>query len=868
MKPKIIIPVIITILFFALPFLFKLPIPADSIPGLYWPMKDQPFGYSNGVPVKNPLITDPVRQQFAWKYLAMDEIKNGSWPLWNPYNFSGTPLLANFQSAVFYPLNILFFIPNPGLKYSNLEWFSIQWSWYIYSQIILSVSFLYLYLNKIGLDKRAALLGGIVFAFAGFNAGWWEWGNLGHTLLWFPLILYIIEHIIEKDPVQIVKSTAYKKSVLGTILTIDKSRLLLLFALFSSFTAGHLQTHILVLINTFFYILYKIPIVRNNGWKIKFEFTHRRAYYWTQLVQVGILFSLLIAVQALPTYDFLQKSARNIDPNGWLRKDWFFPLEHFVTFLAPDYFGNPTTYNYWGVWNYGEFAGYIGILPIILAFSVIIQFLFDKYKKLMHRHLPEKAQEELPETLDIVKENAGTGFFMFCLFINLVLITRNLLTESFYAFNIPFLSGTQPSRGIAIVDFSLIVLAAVGCNQIIKLVTDRKKHIDVFNSIKKNIRYAFTITIFVLGFLWAVTLFKLPLLSGVLDKQPQIDIFKVSGSNLILPTALVLTALILLRLYFSQFEKKSLTRIIIITILALTVLDLGRFWYKFQAFSPTEFLYPHNELITHLVNDSSKKYQTDDSRIMPPNMNIPYGIHTVDGYDPLYYEKYGQLIGLWERNEADLSPYKPNRIITPHNPESIISKISGVNYLLSFNEYSRYEKIAEKGMTKLYKINNSLPKVMIFSAMRGFKSEQDMADYIFSNSYDYSSEALFIMKPDNIEIPENGYYVHLGSERSLVNVKTYTPTEIIIDAQTTQLPGLLYIADTFDEGWKATIDGNQAPIIRTNFAFRGIQIPPGQHQVRVWYQPDSFNYGLVISSIGAGLVMLLIIASINKVRES
>ncbi len=879
MKQKFLFPLVVVLFIFILPFLYKLPIPLDSISGLYWPMKDNSFGYPNGVPVKNPLITDPVRQQFAWKYLAVKEFKAGHWPLWNPYNFSGTPLLANFQTGAFYPLNILFFLPNPSLPYNELQWFAIQWSWYIYSQTALSIFFLYIYLKKIGLTRRAALFGGLTFAFSGFSVGWWEWGNIIHTLLWFPLILYLIELMIEKDPVTVVESTAYRKSIIGTLFTLDKRRALLLFALVSSFTAGHLQTHILVLINTLFYVLYKIPVIQIVGIKINIALTHRRAYYWVQLIQVAILFLLCISAQVLPSYEFIQKSARALDTTAWQRKDWFFPYQHFVTFFAPDIFGNPTTYNYWGVWNYGEFASYIGILPIILALSVIVQFLFDKYKKAVHRHsINLTHHENLQETLDIIKENAGIGFFLFALFINLVLITRNPLTESFYRYNVPFLASIQPSRGIAIVDFALIVLAAVGFNEMIKITSDKKSSDSVFIGIKTNINYAYLLAILVMITLWCVSVFKLPLLLGVLDKAPDFDVFKVAISNLILPSLLVVIAFVVLRTYFKKAQKllysddvttpalfQPFMNSIIIIIFCLTFFDLGRYWYKFEAFSDQELLYPGTQLLEDLQNNPSIRYQTEESRIMPPNMNIPYGIYSVDGYDPLYYKRYGQLIGMWDRDKPDLSPYKANRIITPHRPKSIIADISAANYLLSFGDYTKYEKIDAYAMTKLFKIDTVLPRIMIFPSIRGFKSDQDLANYLFSSAYHYTNEALFIIKETtNLSIPSDGLPISLGNTDSNLELVKYSPSQVNINASLTDNPGLLYLADTYDEGWKASVDGKDAPIIRTNFNFRGIQLPAGSHQVKMWYDPQSFRTGLTFSIVGLSLVILFSALSLRK----
>src|SRR5688572_27683925 len=72
-------------IFYSQFFLFaKLPIPSDTIVGMYHPFRDKIWGiYTAGVPFKNPLITDPVRQQFVWRDLAISQIKNGQLPFWN-----------------------------------------------------------------------------------------------------------------------------------------------------------------------------------------------------------------------------------------------------------------------------------------------------------------------------------------------------------------------------------------------------------------------------------------------------------------------------------------------------------------------------------------------------------------------------------------------------------------------------------------------------------------------------------------------------------------------------------------------------------------------------------------------------------------
>src|SRR3989344_7444514 len=175
----------IIFIFFS-PFFLKglLPIPADTIIGLYHPFRDlYANDYPNGIPFKNFLITDPVRQIIPWKKLATDQLLKSQFPLWNPYEMAGMPLLGNFQSSPFYPLNALLL----------LKPFYAPWSVFILLQFLGAGFFLYLYLRNLNLDRRAALLGTLSFCFSGFFIAWLEWGTVVHVALWLPLVLLSID---------------------------------------------------------------------------------------------------------------------------------------------------------------------------------------------------------------------------------------------------------------------------------------------------------------------------------------------------------------------------------------------------------------------------------------------------------------------------------------------------------------------------------------------------------------------------------------------------------------------------------------------------------------------------------------------------
>ena len=58
------------------------------------------------------------------------------------------------------------------------------------------------------------------------------------------------------------------------------------------------------------------------------------------------------------------------------------------------------------------------------------------------------------------------------------------------------------------------------------------------------------------------------------------------------------------------------------------------------------------------------------------------------------------------------------------------------------------------------------------------------------------------------------------------------------------MPSYLVLADTFDPGWSAILDGRPAPIRPAFVAFRAVYVPAGRHRVIFRYRPSGFATGL------------------------
>ncbi|MSR24514.1 MAG: hypothetical protein EXR96_05430 [Nitrospiraceae bacterium] len=70
----------------------------------------------------------------------------------------------------------------------------------------------------------------------------------------------------------------------------------------------------------------------------------------------------------------------------------------------------------------------------------------------------------------------------------------------------------------------------------------------------------------------------------------------------------------------------------------------------------------------------------------------------------------------------------------------------------------------------------------------------------------------------------------------------------------TERSALLYIADSFYQGWTATVEGRPVPIYEANYAFMALPVPPGNHEVRLSYRNPHLVPALAIAGAGLALV--------------
>jgi hypothetical protein len=89
--------------------------------------------------------------------------------------------------------------------------------------------------------------------------------------------------------------------------------------------------------------------------------------------------------------------------------------------------------------------------------------------------------------------------------------------------------------------------------------------------------------------------------------------------------------------------------------------------------------------------------------------------------------------------------------------------------------------------------------------------------------------------------------------RMAAHVAVYEPGHILIDTDAST-PTVLVVSETFYPGWVATVDGQPAPILLTDYLLRGVALDAGRHRVEMRYTAPAARTGALIS--GATLLLI------------
>jgi hypothetical protein len=298
----------------------------------YWPVLiGAPFG-------KAWFWEDFTEQNYPYRFYQATYMREGIFPLWNPYIFGGLPFAADIQSGAFYPPNWIaaLFVGGGLLAPEAAE--AIQIAHVVIGGILAGLLARSLFGGRAG-----PLFAAVAFAFSSFMVVRMKHGNIAETAAWIPGILLLLRHAI------LDRSVA--AAALGAVL----------FAL--SFLAGAPQYALFAGMAAALFALHEI-LSAPRGERSPIAAAPPLALFVA-------LTLLLSAVALLPSLELSRETLRASLSYDAASEVSFHP-KFLVTFLLPKFYGTTAggfTSRFFGgtYYEFWELASYVGIPTLILA---------------------------------------------------------------------------------------------------------------------------------------------------------------------------------------------------------------------------------------------------------------------------------------------------------------------------------------------------------------------------------------------------------------------------------------------------------------------------------------------------------------------
>ena len=94
-----------------------------------------------------------------------------------------------------------------------------------------------------------------------------------------------------------------------------------------------------------------------------------------------------------------------------------------------------------------------------------------------------------------------------------------------------------------------------------------------------------------------------------------------------------------------------------------------------------------------------------------------------------------------------------------------------------------------------------------------------------------------------------------------VQITHYGSSDLTLQTQA-GAPTYLVLSEIWYPGWRATVNGAPAEVVRVNGGLRAVAVPTGAATVEVWFAPNSWRYGL--GAFVGGVVLLVGLLSVKR----
>ena len=776
----------------------------------------------------------PALQFIPWRNFGWEMVAGGHLPLWNPLLGMGAPLAANYQSAFFYPPN---WIEATFWAIGGVGWQAWAATLLVMLHLIwagLGASFL---LRRLGAGILGQTIAGMAFGCSGFLVARAGFLSINAAVAWLPWILL--------GTFQMVADPRNRKVWIGLVLILAMQLL-----------AGHAQTvwysYLFAVLWVGFWSWRKATILVKPEYLPPGRVAGEIFLAWMRLGLVIALAAGLAAIQLLPTAEYLLQSQRSSAVDYELAMTYSFWPWRILGLFVPDLFGNPAHGDYWGYANFWEDALYIGLLPALLALSVLLR----------PGHWPHlRARTADPDWSDKPLEfpylRRSLAWFLGLVILGGLILALGKNTPIFpwlYR-HIPTFSLFQaPARFLIWIEVSLVISAAMGADRW------RRPQKRALYWTRLATAGGFAVSLGA-GLAW--------FLMTASDTLAEIALSAIGATALAGLWGLLAGGLSLLApetgtadsdLYTTRGQHLWLWAVVGLVGLDLVVAGWGLnpgvsldFYTEtpsnasqIAAQSGSGRLYLPEDDESELKFERFFRFDTFSSGeawqamrlVLLPNLNMLEGLASVNNFDPLITGRYAR----WMEHLASVDPKQQANLLNLM-AASVVETV----------DFHSPEGVRFESLAVIAPKSSGSPSISRIRWVSCARYEPDTASawqQIESGMVDYTREVVI-----ESQTTDPGEICH-EPDQAKVEVDLDTPSFLRLKVESRH-PGWLVLADQWYPGWVGMVDGGMIEIERGNYLFRTVQVDAGNHIVEFRYRPASFLTGAGIS-LGAILVLVMV----------
>jgi hypothetical protein len=288
---------------------------------------------------------------------------------------------------------------------------------------------------------------------------------------------------------------------------------------------------------------------------------------------------------------------------------------------------------------------------------------------------------------------------------------------------------------------------------------------------------------------------------------------------------------------------------------------LARFLMPHQPNEPA-YLFPRTPLVDYL--DARKGRFIPTSRSFRGSTPVVFPLDTAAGYDsllPRRVQDFWRVLG----DGLDPGTLDTNPLIFAYYPEYDVRRLrpellarAGVAYVVVPPDVPA--RLIPAGLRPGYSgpdgrvlvVPGSLPRAYLAGGCEEVVDARAALERFVSAEVDTAGTALLerrYPRPDS----------HRCDGRSQRGVGTAVVVEQSVNSLRVRVraerDGWLVVTDSWDGGWRVSVDGEAADVVPANYAQRAVAVSEGEHTVRFTYRPVHFRYGVAISAVSLAIVL-------------